>query len=105
MIPMLPNSNGFRGRRRNGCCAPLSGTLDQRDAGGRAAHVCKADDDLEITQLEHAAADDEHIVLPPSGGNRPGDTSTAPAIMSLLGTFLADCFHEIAVGQGYVATK
>lgn len=51
----------------------LSGTLDQRDAGGRAAHVGKADDDFEITQLEHAAADDEHIVVPPSGGNRPGD--------------------------------
>lgn len=72
MIPALPNSNGFRGRRRNGCCVPLSGTLDQRDVGGRAAHIGKADDDLEITQLENAAADDEHIVVSPVREQPPG---------------------------------
>lgn len=82
----------------------LSGTLDQRDAGLRAVHVGKeadkADDALEITQLVHAAAGDEHIVVPPSGGNRPDDPGSAPACMSLLGPFRADYFHEIAVGQG-----
>ena len=61
MIRALPNSNGFRGRFRSGCCATLSGILDQRDAGGRAANVGKADDDLENTQLEHETAGDEHM--------------------------------------------
>lgn len=36
------------------------------------------------------------LLSPQSGSNRPGDPGFAPAIMSLLGTFLAECFHEIA---------
>lgn len=71
MIPTLPNSNGFRGRLGDRCCVTLSGTLDQPDAGGRAAHVGKADDDLEITQLEHATAGDEHMGAGQSTRHKP----------------------------------
>ena len=81
----------------------LAGTFDKRDAGSRAAHVGKeadkADDGLEIAQLEDATAGDEHLVVAPVRGNGPDDPGAVPTVVALLGPFLADHLDEVAVSK------
>ena len=81
----------------------FAGTFDERDAGSRAAHVGKeadkADDGLEIAQLEDAAAGDEHLVVTPVRGHGPDDPGAVPAVVALFGPFLADHLDEVAIGK------
>ena len=86
--------------RASGGGVTLASAFDERDAGGRAAHVGKeadkADDGLEITQLEDAAAGDKHLVVAPIRGNGPDDPGAVPTVVALLGPFLADHLDEVA---------
>ncbi len=81
----------------------FAGSLDERDAGGRAAHVGKetdkADDGLEITQLENAAAGNEHLVGATIRGDGPDDPGAVPAVVALFGLLLADHLDEVAFGK------
>ncbi|MCC5975500.1 MAG: hypothetical protein JJT81_15825 [Rubellimicrobium sp.] len=62
----------------------FAGTRDKRDAGGRAAHIGKeadkADDGLEIAQLEKASAGDKHVVGAVIRGNGPVAKNDGPAL-------------------------
>jgi hypothetical protein len=66
---------------------PFAPTLFERDAGRFAAHVSQEADEanngFEITQLEDAAAGDEHLVVTPVRGHGPDDPGAVPAVVAL----------------------
>jgi len=82
---------------------PFAPTLFERNTGRFAAHVSQeadeANDGFEITQLEDAAAGDEHLVVTPVRGHGPDDPGAVPAVVALFGPFLADHLDEVAIGK------
>ena len=81
----------------------LTTTFVERNADCRATHVGqeadKANDGFEIAQLENTSAGNEHLVVTSIRRDGADDPRTVPAVMALLGFFLADHLDEVALGE------